>query len=76
MRNNVIITSALMILLSANAYSQEKWDLERCIKQMEVNGQDAGNTNESANHFVEQDTACRVVGTDFFVGYREKGCQH
>ena len=32
MRNNVIITSALMILLSANAYSQEKWDLERCIR--------------------------------------------
>ena len=32
MRNNVIISSALMILLSANAYSQEKWDLERCIR--------------------------------------------
>ena len=32
MRNNVIITSTLMILLSANAYSQEKWDLERCIR--------------------------------------------
>lgn len=32
MKNNIIITSALMILLSANAYSQEKWDLERCIR--------------------------------------------
>ena len=31
MKKNIIMTSALMILFTANATAQEKWDLEKCI---------------------------------------------
>lgn len=32
MNKNIITASALILLLSGNAYSQEKWDLEKCIR--------------------------------------------
>lgn len=31
MKKNIILTSALMLLFTANATAQEKWDLEKCI---------------------------------------------